>query len=111
MAALPGGGRLTHAAIVGLGGDVWAQSPEFPALSAAQLQAVVAGFGNSAPLATAGLWLGDVKYMLLRGEEGDVLRGRKDQGAAGRGGATRRAGRGRCTRATAAQLPPRAQAA
>ncbi len=32
MCDLPNGGTLKSAAIVGLDGGVWAQSPEFPAL-------------------------------------------------------------------------------
>ena len=33
MCELPNGGNLKSAAIVGLDGGVWAQSPEFPTLS------------------------------------------------------------------------------
>ena len=40
LVELPGGGQLTHAAILGEDGGVWAQSPEFPTVSEAQVSSI-----------------------------------------------------------------------
>ncbi|KAK9796276.1 hypothetical protein WJX73_002351 [Symbiochloris irregularis] len=77
MCELPGGGRLSAAAIVGLDGGVWAQSDNFPALSAAEADAIVKGFDDQGTLAQNGLKVGGIKYMVIAGEEGAVIRGRK----------------------------------
>lgn len=41
MATLPGGGQLKAAAILGLDGGVWAQSPSFPEVSEEEVAALV----------------------------------------------------------------------
>lgn len=44
MVDLPNGGKLTSAAIFGQDGGVWAQSPNFPALSADQVKVLMTGY-------------------------------------------------------------------
>ena len=66
---------LQHAAILGEDGGVWAQSPEFPTVSEAQVEAINKGFLDSSSLAASGLRLGDAKYMVVAGDEGAVIRG------------------------------------
>ena len=76
---LPGGGQLSAAAILGEDGGVWAQSENFPTVSEEQVAAINKGFEKQENLAQSGLKLGDVKYMVIAGDEG-VLRGRKGAG-------------------------------
>ena len=75
---LPNGGQLSHAAIVGLDGGVWAQSASFPAVSASEVDKISKGFDDQAKLAQNGLFIGGVKYLVVAGEEGAVIRGRKN---------------------------------
>ena len=77
LADLPHGGRLEHAAITGHSGDVWAQSPSFPELSLEEAAAILEGFDDQAKLAQQGLYVGGVKYIVIAGEEGAVIRGQK----------------------------------
>ena len=48
---LPNGGQLTHAAIVGQDGGVWAQSAEFPELSQAEADALSRRFSDNSEFA------------------------------------------------------------
>ena len=48
MVDLPHGGQLDSAAILGLDGGVWAQSPNFPELSEQEVNALVKGFEGKA---------------------------------------------------------------
>ncbi len=77
LADLPHGGRLEHAAIAGHSGDIWAQSPNFPEISLEEAAAILAGFDDQATLAQQGLYIGGVKYIVIAGEEGAVIRGQK----------------------------------
>ena len=77
LCELPNGGQLTHAAIVGLDGGVWAQSDSFPAISSEEVEKITKGFDDQGPLAQRGLYIGGLKYMVIAGEEGAVIRGRK----------------------------------
>lgn len=77
LAELPHGGQLEHAAIAGHSGDIWAQSPNFPELSLEEASSILAGFDNQAELAQKGLFIGGVKYIVIAGEEGVVIRGQK----------------------------------
>jgi profilin len=77
MQPLGGGGTLTHAAICGHDGGIWAQSPDFPGISDDEVAAIMTGFDDSTALATNGLRLGGEKYMMIAGEPGEVLRGKK----------------------------------
>ncbi|EFN51757.1 hypothetical protein CHLNCDRAFT_27467 [Chlorella variabilis] len=81
MCTLPSGGQLSHAAIVGTDGGVWAQSESFPAITEEEIAALVKGFDDPSQLAQNGLRIGGEKYMLVAGEPGEVLRGK--QGSAG----------------------------
>lgn len=77
MQPLSGGGHLTHSAICGHDGGIWAQSPEFPGVSDDEIAAIMKGFDDASILATNGLRVGGEKYMMLAGEPGEVLRGKK----------------------------------
>lgn len=79
LAELPHGGQLDHAAITGHSGDIWAQSPHFPELSSDEAEAILAGFDDQAKMAEKGLFIGGVKYIVIAGEEGVVIRGQKGQ--------------------------------
>eukprot|EP00850_Spirogloea_muscicola_P017477 SM000151S01465 [mRNA] locus=s151:76933:77716:+ [translate_table: standard] len=80
MCDLPGGGMLTSAAILGHDGVVWAKSDKFPDVTAAEVSAIMGEFNNPGHLATTGLYLGGVKYMMVAGEAGAVLRGKMGAG-------------------------------
>lgn len=77
LCELPSGGQLAHAAIVGLDGGVWAQSDAFPPISAQEVEKISKGFDDQSQLAQQGLYVGGVKYMVVAGEPGAVIRGRK----------------------------------
>jgi len=47
LVPLPNGGQLSHAAIVGQDGGVWAQDAGFPAISVDQVQALVKGCNDT----------------------------------------------------------------
>eukprot|EP00475_Leptophrys_vorax_P030436 TRINITY_DN455_c0_g1_i2.p2 TRINITY_DN455_c0_g1~~TRINITY_DN455_c0_g1_i2.p2 ORF type:complete len:141 (+),score=24.95 TRINITY_DN455_c0_g1_i2:166-588(+) len=79
MCALPHGGALKTAAIVGQDGAVWAQSAAFPAITPAQVAAIVEGFDEAGKLAEKGLWIGDEKFMVVQGDPGVVIRGRNKE--------------------------------
>lgn len=79
LAELPHGGQLEHAAIVGLNGDVWAQSPNFPELEEKEAEAIVKGLSDQSQLAQNGLFVGGHKYIVLAGETGAVIRGKMGQ--------------------------------
>lgn len=81
MCDLPGGGKLQHAAIVGQDGGVWAQSAEFPSITADEISALVNGLTDTSQLAQSGVRIGGQKFMLVAGEPGEVIRGK--QGAGG----------------------------
>lgn len=78
MAELPNtdGLRLTHAAIVGQDGLVWAKSADFPDPTDEQVQELVKGFDNVDELGASGIKLGDLKFLVVRGDPGAVIRGR-----------------------------------
>jgi profilin len=77
MVDLPHGGRLTSAAIVGQDGGVWASSPDFPDVTPEEVDAVVAGLADQTSIATTGLVLAGFKYLVIPGDPGAVLRGKK----------------------------------
>ncbi|KAL3140583.1 Glutamate 5-kinase [Trebouxia sp. C0010 RCD-2024] len=81
MVPLPHGGQLVHAAIVGQDGGVWAQDANFPAITVEETLALVKGCndttGGYGGLGQTGLMLGGIKYMLIAGEPGSVVRGKK----------------------------------
>ncbi|KAL6496989.1 hypothetical protein OROGR_028918 [Orobanche gracilis] len=72
---------LTAAAIIGLDGNVWAQSSSFPKFTPKEFGDIVEDFKDPGSLAPTGLLLGGVKYMVIQGEPNAVIRGKK--GSAG----------------------------
>ena len=74
------GGRLSAAAIVGLDGSVWAQSDAFPQFKPNEIEGIVKDFNEPGFLAPTGLFLGGIKYMVIQGEQGAVIRGKKGSG-------------------------------
>lgn len=80
LAELPGGGHLTHAAILGQDGGVWASSENFPDVSDAEVEAIVKGFDDPSGLAAGGIRVGGEKYMMIAGEPGEAIRGKKGAG-------------------------------
>ncbi|PKU66442.1 profilin [Dendrobium catenatum] len=74
------GQRLTSSAIVGHEGGVWAQSESFPQFKPEEITAILNDFAEPGSLAPTGLYLGNVKYMVIQGEPGAVIRGKKGSG-------------------------------
>ncbi|KQK03115.1 hypothetical protein BRADI_2g05690v3 [Brachypodium distachyon] len=87
------GQRLTAAAILGHDGSVWAQSESFPQKSLQfrsdvqlanvkpeEVTAVMNDFNEPGSLAPTGLYLAGTKYMVIQGEPGAVIRGKKGPG-------------------------------
>mmetsp|Transcript_10793 Transcript_10793/g.32084 ORF Transcript_10793/g.32084 Transcript_10793/m.32084 type:complete len:134 (+) Transcript_10793:110-511(+) len=70
------GNTLQSAALVGLDGGVWAQSPEFPALTQAEALAM-AGILNDPDSNPGSFTIGGTKYMVLMSEDPESkLRGK-----------------------------------
>ncbi|XP_068652032.1 profilin [Aristolochia californica] len=74
------GHHLTAAAIVGHDGSVWAQSTSFPQFKAEEINGIMNDFNEPGFLAPTGLYLGGTKYMVIQGEPGAVIRGKKGSG-------------------------------
>nr|CAD46561.1 profilin [Malus domestica] len=74
------GYRLTAAAILGQDGSVWSQSASFPAFKPEEIAAILKDFDQPGTLAPTGLFLGGTKYMVIQGEPGAVIRGKKGSG-------------------------------
>ncbi|GER34074.1 profilin [Striga asiatica] len=74
--------HLTAAAIVGHDGSVWAQSSNFPQFKPNEVQAILNDFDSPGTLAPTGLYIGGTKYMVIQGEPGAVIRGKKGSGGA-----------------------------
>jgi profilin len=74
------GQQLTSAAIVGLDGSVWAQSEKFPQYKPEEITSILKDFDEPGTLAPTGLFLGGTKYMVIQGEAGAVIRGKKGTG-------------------------------
>ncbi|OEL28872.1 Profilin [Dichanthelium oligosanthes] len=92
------GQRLTAAAILGHDGAVWAQSdgfpqvklpPSIPSVSHSfrpdrvkpeEITAIMNDFNEPGCLAPTGLYLGGSKYIVIQGEPGAVIRGKKGPG-------------------------------
>ncbi|CAK9869971.1 unnamed protein product [Sphagnum jensenii] len=80
MCHVSGGNTLTAAAIVGQDGLVWAQSGGFPEVTQTEIANIVEGFEDNSTLPQHGLFLGGTKYMVIQGDPGAVIRGKKGQG-------------------------------
>ncbi|GFZ08502.1 Profilin-1 like [Actinidia chinensis var. chinensis] len=74
------GNSLTAAAIIGQDGSVWAQSATFPQFKPEEITAIMNDFSEPGSLAPTGLYLGGTKYMVIQGEAGAVIRGKKGPG-------------------------------
>lgn len=77
MVSLPNGKTLTHAAIIGQDGGVWAKDAAFPDITPEQISDIVAGFDGGENIVTNGLKIGEQKFLVVQGEAGAVIRGRK----------------------------------
>jgi hypothetical protein len=77
MCHVSGGNTLTAAAIVGQDGLVWAQSAGFPQATQTEIANIVEGFEDNSTLPQHGLFLGGTKYMVIQGDPGAVIRGKK----------------------------------
>ncbi|GER46956.1 DNA repair protein radA-like protein [Striga asiatica] len=71
------GVHLAAAAIIGIDGNVWAQSASFPKFTPQEIANIVKDFDEPGFLAPTGLFLGSTKYMVIQGEPGSVIRGKK----------------------------------
>ncbi|RZC50101.1 hypothetical protein C5167_019912 [Papaver somniferum] len=74
------GHYLTAAAIIGHDGSVWAKSEKFPEFKAENITGIMKDFDEPGHLAPTGLFLGGTKYMVIQGEPGAVIRGKKGAG-------------------------------
>ncbi|KAL7140207.1 hypothetical protein ABFS83_09G106200 [Erythranthe nasuta] len=74
------GAHLSAAAILGLDGSVWAQSSAFPQFNKEEMDNIVKDFDEPGSLAPTGLFLAGAKYMVIQGEPGAVIRGKKGSG-------------------------------
>ncbi|XP_024030866.1 profilin [Morus notabilis] len=74
------GQHLSAAAIIGHDGSVWAQSATFPQLKPEEITGIMNDFNEPGSLAPTGLYLGGTKYMVIQGESGAVIRGKKGPG-------------------------------
>ncbi|KAL9263035.1 Profilin-like protein [Drosera capensis] len=78
MCDIDGSGQhLTSAAIIGHDGSVWAQSASFPQVKPDEITGIINDFNEPGSLAPTGLFLGGTKYMVIQGEAGAVIRGKK----------------------------------
>lgn len=77
---LSNGSRLSSAAIYGHDGTPWAYSDSFPQLKPEEASAIMNDFENPGTLAPTGLFIGGTKYMVIQGEPGSVIRGKKGSG-------------------------------
>lgn len=74
------GRHLAAAAIFGHDGSLWAQSKNFPQYKPEEIRAIMNEFTEPGSLAPTGLYLGGAKYMVIQGEPGSVIRGKKGSG-------------------------------
>ncbi|KAG2410955.1 Profilin-1 protein [Vigna angularis] len=71
------GNHLTHAAIIGQDGSVWAKSGSFPQFKSEEIVGIMNDLNEPGTLAPTGLYIGGTKYMVIQGEPGSVIRGKK----------------------------------
>ncbi|PSS20834.1 Profilin-4 like [Actinidia chinensis var. chinensis] len=82
MCDIEGQGHLAAAAIaiVRHDGSIWAQSSSFPQFKPDDITGIMNDFAEPGHLAPTGLQLGGTKYMVIQGEPGAVIRGKKGSG-------------------------------
>ncbi|KAJ0250885.1 Profilin-2 [Hirschfeldia incana] len=74
------GNHLTSAAILSQDGNVLAQSLNFPQLKPEEIEGINKEFEEAGHFAQTGLFLGGAKYMVVQGEAGALIGGRKGYG-------------------------------
>ncbi|KAF1872592.1 hypothetical protein Lal_00016428 [Lupinus albus] len=74
------GHHLSASAIIGHDGSIWAQSSSFPQFKAQEVSDIMKDFDEPGHLAPTGLHLAGAKYMVIQGESGAVIRGKKGSG-------------------------------
>lgn len=74
------GNYLTSGAITGHDGTVWAQSANFLKIKPDEIADIMKDFEEPGFLAPTGLFIGGTKYMVIQGEPGSVIRGKKGHG-------------------------------
>ncbi|KAI3524671.1 hypothetical protein L2E82_02948 [Cichorium intybus] len=81
MCDIDGSGQhLSSAAIFGTDGTVWAKSTNFPQYKPDEINSIIKEFNEPGHLAPTGLFLATAKYMVIQGEPGAVIRGKKGAG-------------------------------
>jgi profilin len=72
---IPGtGGFLRSSAIVGHDGGLWAQSPEFPAITGEEVAKIMSGFTDNKAMGASGIFIGGVKFQQVYADD-SVIRG------------------------------------
>lgn len=66
--------------VVKINGQLWAQSSTFPKFKPEEITNIMKDFDEPGHLAPTGLFLGGAKYMVIQGEPGAVIRGKKGSG-------------------------------
>jgi profilin len=81
MVELPNspGKTLSHAAIIGQDGGVWAKDGSFPDVTPDQVANIVKAFDDGDVLAQSGILLGEHKFLQIQGDPGNVIRGRSGE--------------------------------
>ena len=74
------GHHLAAAAIMGHDGAIWAQSSNFPQMKQDEINGILTDFNEPGHLAPIGLHMAGAKYMVIQGEPGAVIRGKKGSG-------------------------------
>ncbi|CAM0954490.1 unnamed protein product [Alopecurus aequalis] len=74
------GHHLSSAAILGHDGTVWAQSATFPQFNPDEITGIMKDFDEPGHLAPTGMFVAGAKYMVIAGEPGAVIRGKKGAG-------------------------------
>ncbi|KAK3415624.1 hypothetical protein EUGRSUZ_J02697 [Eucalyptus grandis] len=74
------GHHLAAAAIVGHDGSVWAQSSAFPQFKPQEIAAIMKDFDEPGLACSDGATPAGAKYMVIQGEDGAVIRGKKGAG-------------------------------
>nr|A4KA43.1 RecName: Full=Profilin-6; AltName: Full=Allergen Cor a 2; AltName: Full=Pollen allergen Cor a 2; AltName: Allergen=Cor a 2 [Corylus avellana]ABG81300.1 pollen profilin variant 5 [Corylus avellana] len=74
------GHHLASAAILGHDGTVWAQSADFPQFKPEEITGIMKDFDEPGHLAPTGMFVAAAKYMVIQGEPGVVIRGKKGAG-------------------------------
>ncbi|KAE8817676.1 Profilin-2 [Hordeum vulgare] len=74
------GHHLASAAILGHDGTVWAQSADFPQFGPNEITGIMKDFDEPGYLAPTGMFIATAKYMVIQGEPGAVIRGKKGAG-------------------------------